>query len=292
MKNIFLLTVDSLRYDSFLGMEYLLNLAKKGISFINCYTTATSTPAALTGILTGKTAVEHKKTKFEHVSKAQSIGEIADRSGYETYAIGSASFMTLHEFGNGFKHKINVSNAMDKWDEIENYFDRNGLYNFDNNRLYFVHTMKTHHPYGAEGNWPTIKVNDDTPKEKIRHLENCYHEAVYDLDKKLERFLSRLFGSNDYLFIFCSDHGDTLADGKEYLFAHTGLSEEVVIHVPFFVYASQITWEQQEEGFYYKTIAFDIIKKWIEEETFQIPPENPEIEIDKTKIRLEALGYI
>jgi len=293
MMNILLLTIDSLRYDAFKVMPSLYNLAREGISFLNCYSCATSTPAALTSILTGKLPSEHNRLFFMDAGDYETIASVASRNNYQTFAVGINTWLAPD-----FQHNISTPEPgpsnykLDRFEAIIKAFDK--LYQGQDRTFWFMHTMTLHIPYGMfdqkwghEGVSLRSKLSDKERKER----ESAYWHSVELLNSRLGPFLNRLV-SEQWMLFCTADHGEMLLDDEdERSFNHSGILHPVVIRVPCFIYGPSIRPETVVDG-YQNNVLFALMMQAILDEDIIVPQPPRFIEIYNNEVTTSRGGYI
>lgn len=105
-KKIFLITIDALRKD-FVNEEnapFITSLAKKGISFENCFTAGPNTPPSFRAILGGVYPLQYG-LKIQTPPEIEMVNEVLNRNGYYTIGVHSNPWLTKYfGYGRGFDY--------------------------------------------------------------------------------------------------------------------------------------------------------------------------------------------
>lgn len=274
---VVLVTLDTLRYDSFAGgpaspslMPRTRARAAVGRTFERAFAATSCTQPSHASMFTGLHPWEHAVTRNGHVlaDTRRTVAEALQQAGFETFAVvasmpvsarfgfaqGFQRFATpfTHGFGTGSWEGVEVPGghfyalAETVTDEALRQLDQaRGARQF-----LWVHYFDPHSPYGDAGGGGHAL----TPAEVLRRMaggdggragladeaRTLYGEDVGALDRSLDRLLERLEGDRgrfDTHVIVTADHGESLGEGQ--VIGHGNHLPPEQIHVPLFVLSSR-----------------------------------------------------
>ena len=272
MKNVILITIDTLRADvlGLYGSEdnlspHIDSLKDNMVIFLNPYATGPYTQASFQGILASEYYLEYEKEKKLNKEKTL-ISEPLKSQGIFTAGFHSNAYLSYF-FGYNKGWEVFYDSMQE--DVTDMYpFVRGGeintkvkgfLTNFSFSKPLFlwVHYMDVHEPYIAEGDHlskidASIKLSKDEmfsmfkevilkrdikdPKQ-VDILKKLYMAKVAETDDYLKE-LFNIFESHNLLdnstIIITSDHGDEF--GEHGGLSHDGKMYKELINVPLLVY--------------------------------------------------------
>lgn len=268
---IVLITLDTLRYDSFSGgearpssMPALRSFARTGQIFERFYAATASTQPSHASLLTGLHPWEHGVTRNGTVlaPRYETLAERLRTAGYRTGAV-VASFPLAPRFGfaQGFDRYVaefDVGVEFGEWEQME--IDPNHFYSLadavtdralalldelgGSRQFLWLHYFDPHDPYGDRGVekiqlWQLYDLalaREPTLPDRIRLARLNYERDVAALDRALGRVLMRLRGDLDRYdthVVVTSDHGESF--GEEGSLGHGVRLTPEQVHVPLLV---------------------------------------------------------
>jgi arylsulfatase A-like enzyme len=272
MKNIILITIDTLRADM-LGAygskdnltPFMDSLKKNMIVFKTPFATGPYTQASFQGILSSEYYLEYGKEKKLNKDKTL-ISEPLKENNIFTAAFHSNAYLSYF-FGYNKGWEVFYDSMSDDVTDMYPFIRGSGindrvsgfLNNFSFSRPLFlwVHYMDVHEPYIAEEDYlskidPSLKLSkedmfslfkdvilkrDISDAATVETLKKLYMAKVEETDDYL-RQLFDIFKSKGLLdsstIIITSDHGDEFSEHGG--LSHDGKMYKELIHVPFFVY--------------------------------------------------------
>jgi len=272
MKNVILVTVDTLRADM-LGVygssdgltPYIDSLKDNMLIFSNPYATGPYTQSSFQGILASEYYLEYGKEKKLNKEKTL-ISEPLKSQGIFTAAFHSNTYLSYF-FGYNKGWEVFYDSMAD--DVTDMYpFIRGGdinskvkgfltSFSFSKPLFLWVHYMDVHEPYIAEDSYlskidPSIKLSKDemftmfkdvmllrdiSDPNKVDTLKKLYMAKVAETDRYIKELFT-IFKSHNLLdsstIIIISDHGDEFAEHKG--LSHDGKMYSELINVPFLIY--------------------------------------------------------
>jgi arylsulfatase A-like enzyme len=277
MKNIILITIDTLRADM-LGAygskdnltPFMDSLKKNMIVFKTPFATGPYTQASFQGILSSEYYLEYGKEKKLNKDKTL-ISEPLKENNIFTAAFHSNAYLSYF-FGYNKGWEVFYDSMSDDVTDMYPFIRGSGindrvsgfLNNFSFSRPLFlwVHYMDVHEPYIAEEDYlskidPSLKLSkedmfslfkdvilkrDISDAATVETLKKLYMAKVEETDDYL-RQLFDIFKSKGLLdsstIIITSDHGDEFSEHGG--LSHDGKMYKELIHVPFFVYDRSYT---------------------------------------------------
>ncbi|MFO7872387.1 MAG: sulfatase [Candidatus Undinarchaeales archaeon] len=198
-KNIFLITIDAMRYDALNKAKFLKKLGKEGKSFSNCFTAGSYTPSSFCALFGGIFPLKYE-TYLPFPKKAKTLAEYLKENGYKTIGVPTNPFLSkFFGFNKGFSiyKEMKSEKSMSKTAEILSKSDflykyGNKIYNLirplfsgiarpfvdaevvvekalnlvkpdDENLFMWLHFMDTHRPYAPPNssfsNYRVSKLN-------------------------------------------------------------------------------------------------------------------------------------
>jgi arylsulfatase A-like enzyme len=272
MKNIILITIDTLRADM-LGAygskdnltPFMDSLKKNMIVFKTPFATGPYTQASFQGILASEYYLQYGKEKKLNKDKTL-ISEPLKENNIFTAAFHSNAYLSYF-FGYNKGWEVFYDSMSDDVTDMYPFIRGSGindrvsgfLNNFSFSRPLFlwVHYMDVHEPYIAEEDYlskidPSLKLSkedmfslfkdvilkrDISDAATVETLKKLYMAKVEETDDYL-RQLFDIFKSKGLLdsstIIITSDHGDEFSEHGG--LSHDGKMYKELIHVPFFVY--------------------------------------------------------
>jgi arylsulfatase A-like enzyme len=272
MKNIILITIDTLRADM-LGAygskdnltPFMDSLKKNMIVFKTPFATGPYTQASFQGILASEYYLQYGKEKKLNKDKTL-ISEPLKENNIFTAAFHSNAYLSYF-FGYNKGWEVFYDSMSDDVTDMYPFIRGSGindrvsgfLNNFSFSRPLFlwVHYMDVHEPYIAEEDYlskidPSLKLSkedmfslfkdvilkrDISDPSTVETLKKLYMAKVEETDDYL-RQLFDIFKSKGLLdsstIIITSDHGDEFSEHGG--LSHDGKMYKELIHVPFFVY--------------------------------------------------------
>lgn len=275
-ERIVLITLDTLRADSFLGsaerpssMPLTLALASQGAIFDRFHATASSTQPSHASMFTGLHPWQHGVTRNGQIltDDAETVAETLTASGWQTAAV-VASFPVASRFGfaQGFASYDDTfdlpylipawegqaipdqrfhSTAPTVTDKAIALLDRLT----GQNQLLWFHYFDAHSPYGDSAGLDPLRmghvkraIRHQQPVESILHAAREGYEAdVAVMDRQLSRLLARLDADADRFethLVVVSDHGESFGEGGA--LAHGKRLTPEQIRVPLFILSPRI----------------------------------------------------
>jgi len=272
MKNIILITIDTLRadmlgaYGSKEGLTpFIDSLSDNMLIFSNSYATGPYTQSSFQGILTSEYYLEYGKEKKLNKDKTL-ISEPLKDQGIFTAGFHSNAYLSYF-FGYNKGWEIFYDSMTDDVSDMYPFIRgaeinskvKGFITNFSFSKPLFlwVHYMDVHEPYIAEDDYlskidPSINLSKDemfamfkdvllkrdisNPKQ-VDILKKLYMAKVAETDDYLKELFS-IFDSHDLLdnstIIITSDHGDEFSEHKG--LSHDGKMYSELINVPFLIY--------------------------------------------------------
>ncbi|MCL4416636.1 MAG: sulfatase [Actinobacteria bacterium] len=272
MKNVILITVDTLRkdmlkaYGSKDGLTpFIDSLSGSSIIFKNPYATGPYTQASFQGILSSSYYLEYGKEK--NLSKYKTlVSEPLKNAGIYTAGFHSNAYLSYYfGYNKGWEtfYDSMSDNVTDMYPFLRGDFINRKVSDFLNNFSFskplflWVHYMDVHEPYIAEEKYlahidPSIKLSNDemfllfkntilprdiTDKSKVDILKKLYMAKVAETDDYTKDLFS-IFDSHKLLdnstVIITSDHGDEFAEHNG--LSHDGKMYNELLSVPLLVY--------------------------------------------------------
>ena len=272
MKNVILITIDTLRADMLgaYGSEEGLtpftdNLKDNMLIFKNSYATGPYTQSSFQGILASEYYLEYGKEKKLNKDKTL-ISEPLKSQGIFTAGFHSNAYLSYffgynkgwEIFYDSMKDDVSDMYPFIRGGEINNKV-KGFLTNFSFSKPLFlwVHYMDVHEPYIAEDSYlskidPAIKLTKDemfamfknvvlprviADPKKVDTLKKLYMAKITETDDYLKELFT-IFESHDLLdnstVVITSDHGDEFSEHKG--LSHDGKMYKELIDVPFLVY--------------------------------------------------------
>ncbi len=277
MKNVILITIDTLRADM-LGLygsgknltPYIDSLKDNMIVFKDPYATGPYTQSSFQGILASEYYLEYGKEKKLNKDKTL-ISEPLKDQGIFTAGFHSNAYLSYF-FGYNKGWEIFYDSMQDDVSDMFPFIRGNEINNkvkgfltnfsFSKPLFLWVHYMDVHEPYIAEDDYlskidPSIKLSKDemftmfknvvlprdiSDPKKVDTLKKLYMAKVAETDQYLKELFA-MFESHNLLdnstIIITSDHGDEFAEHKG--LSHDGKMYKELINVPFLVYDKSIS---------------------------------------------------
>lgn len=262
--NILLILVDTTRSDALSVHGYnrptpaLDNFARESLHFTNGFTAAPWTPAAVSSLFFGMTAVSHglnEVFEFEDVPKkgwgmpacAPTIAELLRDHGYSTNGISANQWISAStRFDRGFDRFIDIPRKI----AIAGYVNQLAFSELDSLKkkgkpwFLYLHYFDPHTPYappqryGKQFQCGERSLAGLPEEEKLRAERNCYDAEISYFDAEFQALIDGLKKRglyDDMVVALVSDHGEgfrehgTLGHGKQLY------NEE--LKVPIFVHA-------------------------------------------------------
>lgn len=186
-------------------------LCRRGVTFTQAITTATTTSPAVASILTGLYPLVHGVRSlrgYKLNTEVRTLAEVLSQSGYHTYAEVTGPLMPQLGISKGFTHyhlRDKSSNVYSPWydDLLTKFRDKE----FQEPYFIFLHLFELHLPRVVAKEYN----NNDFGK-------NRYERALSSLDASLGKLLS--YVDDDTVIIFHADHGEKIAQTmlEEYSF--------------------------------------------------------------------------
>ena len=253
-QNVLLISIDTLRADHLGCYGYqkaktstIDQLAKEGIQFTSCYTTAPITLPAHATLMTGQSPLSHgvrDNGTFRLEDESLTLAEIYKEQGYHTAAFIGA-FVLDSRFGldQGFDLYNDKMDSGKKKTELL-YEERRAedviggaiewLEKKKNPFFLFIHCFDPHAPYS-----PPDEYKGDSqllePKDPPNMVANYDAEIAY-VDDCLETLFLKLkeLGLYDNTIIcFVSDHGESLGEHGEP--SHAIFIYDSTLHIPWII---------------------------------------------------------
>lgn len=269
---VVLVTIDTLRYDSFAGgpagpslMPHAQARAARGRTFERAFAAASCTQPSHASMFTGLHPWEHGVTRNGQTLAAtqRTVAESLTDAGFETFAVvASVPVSVRFGFGQGFQRfaePFTQSFGQDAWEGVEVPGGRfyalaetvtdEALRQLDaaqgRRQFLWVHYFDPHSPYGDSAGGRAI-----TPAEVLRRMADgagtragledevreLYGRDVQAVDRSLDRLLERLERDRarfDTHVVVTADHGESLGEG--HVIGHGNHLTAEQIHVPLFI---------------------------------------------------------
>jgi arylsulfatase A-like enzyme len=273
MRNVILLTIDSLRRDvlgSYGGgfTPFLDSVQNHCIQFNQAYSTAPYTQAAFTGILTSSYYLEHRKQKMLSWERVL-ISEVLARAGITTAGFHSNPYISTYfgwnrgwdVFYDSMQDKVGEKTPYIKAKEINRKVDA-WLSSYVQAEAYkpfflWVHYMDVHEPYIPDRKYidvvdPSLQMTEEemfwlfkevllkrdvSDRGKVGILRKLYCAHVLEVDDALKDFFGILEKWNvlkESWVILTTDHGDEF--GEHGGLSHDGKMYSELVHVPLIIY--------------------------------------------------------
>jgi arylsulfatase A-like enzyme len=268
-----LVTVDTLRYDSFAGgpggrslMPRTLARAGRGRAFERAFAATSSTQPSHASMFTGLQPWQHGVTRNGVVlaEPRRTVAESLGEAGFETFAVvASVPVSARFGFGQGFQRfaePFTQHFGIEAWEGVDIPGGRfyalaqtvtdEALRQLDRaqgrRQFLWVHYFDPHSPYGDSGGSGRML----TPAEVVSRLaggpaaragladeaRELYGRDVQALDVSLDRLLERLETDGarfDTHVVVTADHGESL--GEEGVIGHGNHLSPEQVHVPLFI---------------------------------------------------------
>ncbi len=268
---VVLVTIDTLRYDSFAGgpapslMPHTQARAAKGRTFERAFAAVSCTQPSHASMFTGLHPWEHGVTRNGQTlaGTQRTVAESLVEAGFETFAVvASVPVSVRFGFGQGFQRfaePFTQSFGQDAWEGMEVPGGRfyalaetvtdEALRQLDaaqgRRQFLWVHYFDPHSPYGDSAGGRAI-----TPAEVLRRMADgagarvdladevreLYGRDVQAVDRSLDRLLERLERERsrfDTHVVVTADHGESL--GEDHVIGHGNHLTTEQIHVPLFI---------------------------------------------------------
>jgi arylsulfatase A-like enzyme len=273
---VVLITLDTLRYDSFRGAEgrpsampRLLARAQRGVLFDRFFAATSSTQPSHATIFTGLHPWQHGLTRngLALATGPTTVAETLHAAGFATQAV-VAAFPLSARFGfaqgfDRFDEELTEGTLMPAWegqgDPEERYYRLAGrvtttaVAQIDtakgSKQFFWFHYFDAHAPYGDTTEGPRLRPQDilaeahagrDVRAEVVRARE-LYDRDVSSLDASLETLLVRLdrdAGTYDTHVVVVADHGESF--GEDGSLAHGKRVTRGQVHVPCVVLSPRV----------------------------------------------------
>jgi arylsulfatase A-like enzyme len=272
MKNIILITIDTLRADM-LGAygskdnltPFTDSLMENMVVFSTPLATGPYTQASFQGILASEYYLEYGKEKKLNKDKTL-ISEPLKDSGIFTAAFHSNAYLSYF-FGYNKGWEVFYDSMSDDVTDMYPFIRGSGIndkvkgflnnYSFKKTLFLWVHYMDVHEPYIAEDSYlskidPSLKLSKDemfglfkevilkrdiSDKDTVDNLKKLYMAKVAETDDYIKD-LFNIFKSKDLLdsstIIMTSDHGDEFSEHGG--LSHDGKMYSELIDVPLLVW--------------------------------------------------------
>ncbi len=274
---IVLITIDALRYDTFMGNAYgestnmplTLALAQKGTIFTKFFSSTSTTQPSFSTMLTGLQPWENGVTRNGQVlaKKHPRLAEILKKQGYSTHAVVASYPLKpqmgfaqgFDEFSADFTRRFNKNSKKEAQYALADSVYPKMLWQLEhargNKQFFWFHFFDVHAPYGDAGNKQqhgmllkqlfTKAVETGVPISKLKSMvgkaHRLYNKDARYLDKVIEKLIEKIDSqSNQYEthIIFVADHGESF--GEDGSIAHGHRLTKWEIHVPCFIISPKI----------------------------------------------------
>ncbi|MCB2191367.1 MAG: sulfatase-like hydrolase/transferase [Deltaproteobacteria bacterium] len=274
MKNVILLTIDTLRYDA-LGCygdsqcsPFIDSIQDRSIRFTKCQSVGPYTQASFPGILTSSYFLEYDG--YPKLSpKATVVSEPIKQAGFTTAGFHSNPYLSAY-FGWNRGWNVFYDSMADKVDEVNPYIKGNvinqkvdswlGTYMAkDAGKPFFLwtHYMDVHEPYTPDPKYlhqidsslsfssaeymklfkEVILPRDASDPATVELLKKLYMAHVIEVDEYARDFFGILQKHGvleDSIVIITSDHGDEFSEHGA--LSHDGKMYSELTHVPLIVF--------------------------------------------------------
>ena len=282
MKNVILLTIDTLRKDVLgcYGGQYRVtpfidSLQDRCIRFTNAMSTGPYTQAAFPGLLTSSYYFDYEYMKPKILSKDRVlISEVLKKNGIITAGFHSNAYLCAYFGWNRGWDTFYDSMDVEVTDKIP-YIQASILnkkiapwlsqQKSDNPFFLWLHYMDVHEPYVPERKYievvdPSITMNDDemfglftnvllkrdlSDKKNVELLKKLYLAHVREVDDATREFFGILEKTGfleNSIIIITADHGDEF--GEHSGLSHDGKMYSELINVPLIIYDHSLKKEQ------------------------------------------------
>ena len=273
MRNVILLTIDSLRRDA-LGSygegftPFLDSLQNHCIQFNQAYSTAPYTQAAFTGILTSSYYLEYGKQKMLSWERIL-ISEVLEKAGITTVGFHSNPYISASlgwnrgwdVFYDSMEDEVCEKTPYIKAKEINRKVEAwlSSHVHAETYKPFFlwIHYMDVHEPYIPDRKYmdivdPSLQMTegemlrlfkevllkrDVSDQGKVEILRKLYAAHVLEVDNALNDFFGILEKWNvlkESWVILTTDHGDEF--GEHGGLSHDGKMYSELVHVPLIIY--------------------------------------------------------
>ena len=274
MKNVILLTIDTLRRDV-LGCyggwnltPFIDSIQKRCIRFNNAHSTGPYTQAAFPGILTSSYYLEYGKQRILS-EKRVLISEVLKKTGLVTAGFHSNPYLSAYFgwkrgwdlFYDSMEDEVDekvpyikaekINKKVDTW--LSSHVRAGGYKPF----FLWVHYMDVHEPYIPERKYidmvdPSIRLSEEemlrlfevvllkrdvSDRGIVELLRKLYHAHVREVDDAVKDFFGILEKRDvlkDSCVILTTDHGDEF--GEHGGLSHDGKMYSELVHVPLIIY--------------------------------------------------------
>lgn len=271
MKNIILLTIDSLRkdvlgcYGDQCGLSpFIDSIQEKSIRFTKAHSIGPYTQAAFPGILTSSYYLEYGRQKMLS-SKRVLISEVLKKAGITTAAFHSNPYLSGYfQWNRGWD--FFYDSMQDEVDNKVPYIKAKAInqkvaawlpLHFTRPFFLWIHYMDVHEPYVPEKKYidlvdPTLHVNmddmmklfsevllkrDTSDPNMVKVLKTLYRAHVREVDDSVRDIFDKLKEwdvLNDTLVMITSDHGDEF--GEHGGLSHDGKMFSELVNIPLILY--------------------------------------------------------
>jgi arylsulfatase A-like enzyme len=274
MKNVFLLTIDTLRRDV-LGCyggggltPFIDSIQNRCIRFDQAHSTGPYTRAAFPGILTSSYYLEYGKQKILS-GKRVLISEVLKKAGIVTAAFHSNPYVSAYfgwdrgwdVFYDSMEEDVDDMVPYIKADKInrkvDTWLSSHLTGGKDSPFFLWMHYMDVHEPYIPERKYidlidPSIRLSkeemfslfkeallkrDASNPETVEVLKKLYCAHIREADEAVKEFFEILKKRDilkDSWIILTTDHGDEFGEHRG--LSHDGKMYSELIHVPLMIY--------------------------------------------------------
>jgi arylsulfatase len=274
MKNVFLLTIDTLRRDA-LGCygggghsPFIDSIQNRCIRFDQAHSTGPYTRAAFPGILTSSYYLEHGKQKMLSAKRIL-ISEVLKKAGIATAAFHSNPYVSAYfgwdrgwdVFYDSMEEDVDDMVPYIKADKINRKVDTWLSSHLSTRRgqpfFLWLHYMDVHEPYIPERRYidlidPSIRLSkeemfslfkevllkrDASNPETVHVLKKLYWAHIREVDEAVKEFfgiLTKWDILKDSRIIITTDHGDEF--GEHGGLSHDGKMYSELVHIPLMIY--------------------------------------------------------
>jgi len=277
MRNVILLTVDTLRRDvigMYNGSEltpFIDSLKDKSIKFTNAYSTGPYTQASFPAILTSSCYLEYGRQKGLS-PKRTIISEVLQKEGITTAAFHSNPYLSdffgwnrgWDKFYDSMEEDVDEKVPYIKAPEVNEKVDTWLSTSFTKQKPLFLwtHYMDVHEPYVPDKRYidivdSSIDISEEqmfslfkdvllkrdvSDKATVELLKKLYLAHVREIDEAVESFFTILKKNgilDDAVVIVTTDHGEEFGDHGG--LSHDGKFFQELIHIPMIMYDSSLS---------------------------------------------------
>ncbi len=278
MKNIVLLTVDTMRRDSWgcyssgekTYTPFLDEIQAHSLRFTRAYSGGPYTQAAFPGILTSSHYLEYGYTRGKGPKERELVSEVMQRAGFCTGAFHSNAYLCgffgwnrgWDTFYDSMEAKVTDRVPYTRAREVNRKaFSFVNRQSSDRPFFLWIHYMDVHEPYMPEEKYrrcvdPKWEITEDemfavfkqvvlkrdvTDPDKVRLAKKLYDAQILEVDNAIREVFEHLDDKGflkNSTVIVTADHGEEF--GEHGGLSHDGKMFEELTHVPLCIYQPEL----------------------------------------------------